>query len=113
MQQRIEHEDERDAGPIGTSATDAAERRRTQSVEYRREEAKYAVAREVAGQVILYRGRRNLSQQALADLIGTSGAQISRIESGTHLPSTNTLQRLAEALDLNLSITLSENPTRP
>lgn len=43
-----------------------------------------------------------LSQQELADLVGTSYSQISRIESGRHRTNLETLQRIASALDRTL-----------
>lgn len=43
-----------------------------------------------------------ISQQELADLVGTSHSQISRIESGRHRTNLQTLQRIATALNRNL-----------
>ena len=45
---------------------------------------------------------KGITQQELADLVGTSHSQISRIESGRHRSSLDTLTRIAHALDLRL-----------
>lgn len=45
-----------------------------------------------------------LTQQELADRIGTSHSQISRIESGRHKTSLDSLLRIARALDLKMLI---------
>jgi len=46
----------------------------------------------------------DLTQEQLAQLMGTSAPAISRIESGTHVPSLTTLSRLAEAAGERLVI---------
>lgn len=45
---------------------------------------------------------RGLSQERLAQLVGTSNSQISRIESGRHRTNLDTLCRIAHALDLRM-----------
>jgi transcriptional regulator with XRE-family HTH domain len=47
--------------------------------------------------VIARRIRYGLTQRQLADRIGTSFSAISRVESGTHRPSLETLERFAHA----------------
>jgi len=47
-----------------------------------------------------FRERRLLTQQDLADLIDTSKANISRLESGEQRPRPSTVKRLAEALGM-------------
>ncbi len=47
------------------------------------------------------RERRFLTQQALADLAGTSKANISRLESGEQKARMSTIVRLAKALEIN------------
>ncbi len=44
--------------------------------------------------------RRALSQQELADMAGTTKANISRIESGNQIPRPVTVRRLAAALGI-------------
>jgi len=64
----------------------------------------------IAELIILFRTRHKLSQQALADRLGTSKAAISRIESGRHLPSTDTLVRLADLFNSRLEIKFTQDP---
>ena len=61
-----------------------------------------AGCREIAWLLIKFRMDKGLSQQDLADLVGTSHSQISRIESGRHRTNLDTLTRIAHALDLRL-----------
>jgi transcriptional regulator with XRE-family HTH domain len=58
--------------------------------------------REIAWLLIRYRMDKGLSQQQLADLVGTSHSQISRIESGRHRTNLDSLTRIAHALDLRM-----------
>jgi transcriptional regulator with XRE-family HTH domain len=61
---------------------------------------------EIAEQVILGRTFKNMTQRQLADAIGTSESQVSVIESGKHLPSATTLQRLGMVLDVTFTLPL-------
>jgi ribosome-binding protein aMBF1 (putative translation factor) len=88
--------------PVGQTAEDAATRRARQSPEYRAQQAALAGCREIAWLLIKFRMDKGLSQQELADLVGTSHSQISRIESGRHRTNLDTLTRIAHALDLRL-----------
>jgi ribosome-binding protein aMBF1 (putative translation factor) len=88
--------------PVGESADQAAARRAKQSPEYRAQQATLAGCREIAWLLIKFRMDKGLSQQALADLVGTSNSQISRVESGRHRTNLDTLTRIAHALDLRL-----------
>jgi transcriptional regulator with XRE-family HTH domain len=63
-----------------------------------------AGCREIAWLLIKFRMDKGLSQQELADLVGTSNSQISRIESGRHRTNLDTLTRIAHALDLRLVV---------
>lgn len=47
------------------------------------------------------RARRFLTQQDVADMAGTTKANISRLESGTQQPRASTVRRLAEALGID------------
>jgi ribosome-binding protein aMBF1 (putative translation factor) len=60
--------------------------------------------REIAWLLVKYRTDKGLSQQRLAEMVGTSHSQISRIESGRHRTNLDTLQRIAKALDLTVVI---------
>jgi transcriptional regulator with XRE-family HTH domain len=54
---------------------------------------------QLARLVIMRRAQLGLSQQTLAERMGTTASVISRIESGQHRSSTETLRRLGEALE--------------
>lgn len=91
-----------DAGPVGSTAEEAAGRRAGRSPEYRAHRAEREGFREIAWLLIKYRMDRGLSQESLAELVGTSHSQISRIESGRHRTNLDTLCRIAHALDLRM-----------
>lgn len=90
--------------PIGSTAEDASRRRAARSPEYREQQTERAAFREIAWLLIKYRMDAGLSQQELADRVGTSHSQISRIESGRHRTNLETLQRIAAALDRTLVV---------
>ena len=92
----------RAVSPVGQTADQAAARRAKQSPEYRAQQAALSGCREIAWLLIKFRMHKGLSQQELADLVGTSNSQISRIESGRHRTNLDTLTRIAHALDLRL-----------
>jgi len=97
--------------PIGTPAQTAAGRRATQSAEYRAERQRLAFWADIAAQVILFRTRNGLSQAELAKRIGTSYSAVSRLESGQHAASGETLRRVADALGLRLVLIDEEATT--
>lgn len=84
--------------PLGESTRGAATRRRTSDPRYAEMEKKYEVALAIADLVILHRTRAKITQDQLASRMGTSVSAISRLESGFHIPSMETLRKLAEAL---------------
>jgi transcriptional regulator with XRE-family HTH domain len=45
-----------------------------------------------------------LTQEQLAERVGTSHSQISRVETGQHKTSVETLRRIAEAFDTHLVV---------
>lgn len=90
--------------PIGSTAVAARTRRATRDPEYVRAWDTQATAREIAWQLVKFRMDTGLTQQELAALARTSHSQISRLESGQHLPSVTTLGRIADALQLRLTI---------
>jgi len=97
--------------PVGNTARAARSRRAANNPEYARLWAERAVERRIAQQLIKYRMAHNLSQEELARRAGTSHSQISRLESGQHQSSVATLEKIADALDLDLDITFT--PRRP
>jgi ribosome-binding protein aMBF1 (putative translation factor) len=88
-----------DVSPIGMSVSEAIERNRARSPRYREEYDDLESPEQIARIVIARRARLGLSQQEVAVRMGTTASVISRIESGQHRTSTNTLRRLASALD--------------
>ena len=58
--------------------------------------------------IIKKRIEKGLSQKELARKIGTKQSAISRLESGTYNPSLSFLQKVGEALDVKLKISLAE-----
>lgn len=87
---------------IGSTAEEASSRRAALSPEYRAQQAERQGFREIAWLIIKYRMDRGLSQRELAELVGTSYSQVSRIESGRHRTNLDTLSRIAHALDLKM-----------
>ncbi len=66
----------------------------------------------IATVLIETRVRANLSQQQLAERMGTSQSTIARLESGTAKPSFTTLERIAKATGTRVRIAL-EPTTQP
>jgi ribosome-binding protein aMBF1 (putative translation factor) len=70
--------------------------------EYDALEDEFALAETLIGA----RARAKLSQEQLAERMGTAQSFIARLESGKTLPSTATLKRFAEATGSRLKVTL-------
>jgi len=100
----------REASPIGTPAAEASQRRRRQDPAYRDAQNRLAPYEGIARFVILRRGELALTQEQLAERMGTSHSAISRIESGQHRVSVSTLERLAEALDVRFVMGFETGP---
>ena len=94
----------RAVSPVGSTAEEASARRAARSAAYREQREARSGFREVAWLIIKYRMEHGLTQQELAKRVGTSHSQISRIESGRHMTSFDTLLRIARALDLKLLV---------
>jgi transcriptional regulator with XRE-family HTH domain len=62
--------------------------------------------RAIAAQVAEQRRARDLSQHELAELCGTTQSAIARLERGARPPRLDTLLRIANALDCELSVEL-------
>lgn len=78
--------------------------RAARNPEYRAELERLAPYEALARIVIRRRGQLGLSQAELAERVGTSHSAISRIESGRHPTTVQTLRRLAAALDTHLVV---------
>ena len=85
--------------PIGTSVADDVERKRSKSASHRDAAERLEPFEQLARVVIMRRAKLGLSQRDLAKRMGTTPSVISRIESGQHRTSTETIRRLAQALD--------------
>ena len=68
-----------------------------------------AVAEQIALLVATYRAEHQLTQTALARLLGMQQSAVARLESGAHEPSVATLARLASALGLRMNLTIAPN----
>ena len=66
-----------------------------------------ALEYQVADQLLRARSRAGLTQDAVAELMGTTKSAISRLESaGKHTPSLGTLQRYARAVGCEIQVKL-------
>ncbi len=66
-----------------------------------------ALEYEVVGQLLKARSRAGLTQDAVAERMGTTKSAISRLESaGKHAPSLTTLKRYASAVGCELQVKL-------
>jgi ribosome-binding protein aMBF1 (putative translation factor) len=83
--------------PIGSTSGTAKRRRAAQSTEYRAEHDRLAPYEVLARMIIARRLRYGLTQDQLAERMGTSVSAISRLESGQHRPNVETLEKLGHA----------------
>ncbi len=96
--------------PIGSTHR-AGSRRRAQSSAAYREELERLAPYEGLARIVIARCRSlGLTQQELAERVGTSYSVISRIESGQRPTSVTTLQRLAAAFETRLVVGFSDEP---
>lgn len=79
--------------------------------DFRQEWERTVLARSVADQVIRYRIEHQLSQRALAEVLGVSQAIVGRLELGEHEPKISTLSRLSRKLGLRFSIDIQPADT--
>jgi transcriptional regulator with XRE-family HTH domain len=86
--------------PLGTPAEDAAARRLAESERYRAQHDRLAPYRAIAKAIILARADTGWTQKRLAEAIGTTDSAISRVESGRHPISLETLTKLGSVLDI-------------
>jgi ribosome-binding protein aMBF1 (putative translation factor) len=100
----------RDASPIGTPVADASGRRRRRDSAYRTAQDGLAPYEGIARFVIMRRSELGLTQEQLAERMGTSHSAISRIESGQHRTSVATLERLAQALEVRFLMGFETGP---
>ena len=84
---------------VGTSVSDGVAQRGARSAKFRETRDRLRPFEEIARVVLMRRAQLGLTQQDLAERMGTTKSVISRIESGQHRTSTDTLRRLAESLE--------------
>jgi ribosome-binding protein aMBF1 (putative translation factor) len=99
-----------DVNPIGSTAAEASGRRARRSAGYRDARERLAPYEQLARIVIRRRLDLGLTQEQLAERMGTSHSAISRIESGQHSTSVQTLQRLAAALEMRFVMGFEHGP---
>jgi transcriptional regulator with XRE-family HTH domain len=85
-------------------------RRRHSNPEYRAARKRLAPHEGIARFVIMRGAELELTQEQLAERMGTSHSAISRIESGQHRTSVATLERLANALEVRLVMGFETGP---
>jgi ribosome-binding protein aMBF1 (putative translation factor) len=100
----------RKSNAVGTPVSEARRRRARASAEYRAAQKELAPYEAIARFVIQRRAELGLTQEQLAERMGTSHSAISRIESGQHVTSVTTLQRLAEALEVRFVMGFETGP---
>ena len=96
--------------PIGTPVSEARRRRAANDPTYRAAQGRLEPFETIARFVILRRGELGLTQEPLAQRMGTSHSAISRIERGQHSTSVATLQRLAVALEVRFVMGFESGP---
>lgn len=100
----------KEVSPIGSSVSEAARRRARGNVGYREARDRLIPYEQLTRIVIRRRMDLGLTQEQLAARMGTSNSAISRIESGQHSTSVQTLQRLAAALDMRFVMGFEHGP---
>jgi ribosome-binding protein aMBF1 (putative translation factor) len=98
--------------PVGSTHREGSRRRAQRSAAYREELRRIAPYEGIARIVIARRQALALTQQELAERVGTSHSVISRIESGQHPTSVTTLRRLAEAFNTHLVVGFEDEPEK-
>lgn len=89
---------------IGTRLDDLIAEREARDPSFRDAGVSFGPAFAVANAVTLARIERAMTQAELARLLGTTNTAVSRLESGRHLPTLDTIQKLSDALDLSISL---------
>lgn len=68
----------------------------------------YDILKEVRESIVRIRKSKDLSQKDLAIITGISQANISKIENGRYIPSIVILKRIADGLNMRMSIEFLE-----
>jgi ribosome-binding protein aMBF1 (putative translation factor) len=96
--------------PVGSAVGEGVHRRTRRSSAYSEAKAELEPYEQLARIVIRRRMELELTQEELASRMGTSHSAISRIESGQHSTSVQTLQRLAAALEMRFVMGFEHGP---
>lgn len=92
----------RNDSPIGTAHSEGMKKRARRSAAYKAALEDQQPYEQFARLVIRKRTQLGLTQQELAERMGTSYSVVSRLESGRHRFSFATMRKLAKALDTHL-----------
>jgi ribosome-binding protein aMBF1 (putative translation factor) len=101
---------EKKHSPIGAFHADGIKKRAQTSAAYRTALEKQLPYEQFARLVIRKRMQLGLTQQELAERMGTSHSVVSRLESGQHRFSFATMRRLAAALETHLVYGFQDEP---
>lgn len=80
--------------------------------EYQEVEQKYKLILDLADEILRLRMEKGWSQAELAERAETKQANISRLESGLLNPSVSFLQKVAKALDADISLHIAKTPSQ-
>jgi ribosome-binding protein aMBF1 (putative translation factor) len=98
-------------GPVGRSVSDSIEES-LDDPEFRAEYERLAPYEELARIVIMRRAAPGLTQAELAGRMGATASAISRIESGRHATSPQTLKKLAGAFAVRAVLGFEFGPAK-
>jgi DNA-binding XRE family transcriptional regulator len=90
--------------PIGRSVREEMTEQARSDLEVRAELERLRPFEEVARQILHLRMDHGLSQEALAERVGTTKSAISRLESGQHAPNLATLEKVAAAFGGHMQV---------
>ena len=94
--------------PIGRTVEDSIAEWARDDPEFRAELERIWPYEQIARQVIRLRMDHGLSQQALAERVGTTKSAISRLESGQHPTTVATLNKIALAFGARLVVSFEK-----
>jgi transcriptional regulator with XRE-family HTH domain len=92
------------AGHVGRTLQEFRRELEERDPAFAAESARVASVVALANAVTIGRARRDWTQDQLAAEMGTTKSAISRLESGRHQPGIDTLQRLANVLEMSFVI---------
>jgi transcriptional regulator with XRE-family HTH domain len=81
--------------------------------EFRAEWQRTAPARELAVALLRYRAENDLSQRALAEVLGVSQPRVAKLEAGEHNPSVDTIINVVRRLGIEFAIDIAPSGRKP